>query len=80
MVATSLADVVLMRMAERARSRPAEVAEPAEDTPEPPKPLPTVTMTLEQMVDLLRHMTALEEQQEELRRLHGERKDEFVAA
>jgi hypothetical protein len=49
MVATSLADVVLMRTAERARPRPAE----------PPKPLPTVTMALEQVANLLRDMTVL---------------------
>jgi hypothetical protein len=81
MVATSLADVVLMRTAERARPRPAETEEPAEDTLEPSKPLPTVTMALEQVADLLRGMTALfAEQQEELRRLHGERKEEPAAA
>jgi hypothetical protein len=81
MVATSLADVVLMRTAERERPRLPEGEEPAQETAEPPKPLPTVTMALEQMTDLLRDMTALfKEQQQELRRLHGERKEEPAAA
>jgi hypothetical protein len=45
------------------------------------KPEPTVTKALEQMTDLLRDMTALfAEQQQELRRLHGERKEEPAAA
>jgi hypothetical protein len=78
MVAAALSDVVLMRAAERARPRPAETDEPAADAP---KPLPTVTMALEQVADLLRDMTALfAEQQQELRRLHGERKEEPAAA
>jgi hypothetical protein len=78
MVASALSDLVLMRAAERARPRLPEAAEPATDTP---KPLPTVTMALEQMTDLLRDMTALfKEQQQELRRLHGERKEEPAAA
>jgi hypothetical protein len=80
MVATSLSDVVLMRTAERARPRPAEAEEPvlpaAAATPEP-----TVTDVLVQIKNLLHEMTLLfEEQQEELRRLHGERKEEPAAA
>jgi hypothetical protein len=78
MVASALSDLVLMRAAERARPRLPEAAELTADTP---KPLPTVTMALEQLADLLRSMTALfREQQEELRRLHGEREEEPATA
>ena len=72
MVAAALSDVVLMRAAERARPRLPEAAEPS------PEQEPVV---LQQMTNLLRDMTTLfGEQQEELRRLHGERKEEPAAA
>jgi hypothetical protein len=81
MVAAALSDVVLMRAAERARPRLSETEEPAEETVEAPKLEPTVAMALEQMTGLLRDMTALfKEQQQDLRRLHGERKEQPAAA
>jgi hypothetical protein len=81
MVAAALSDVVLMRAAERARPRLPETEETAEETVEAPKPEATVPVVLQQMTDLLRDMTALfAEQQQDLRRLHGERKEEPAAA
>ncbi|MDF2782048.1 MAG: hypothetical protein K0S96_1852 [Geminicoccaceae bacterium] len=83
MVATSLADVVLMRAAERVRPRllgTAEV-EPAKEVTAPAAPEPTVTQTLVQMKDLLREMTLLfEEQNERLAALGGQRKETPAAA
>jgi hypothetical protein len=69
LLAAALSDVVLIRAAERARPRQVEAAEA------------TVPVVLQQMTDLLRDMAGLfGEQQEELRRLHGEREVEPVAA
>jgi hypothetical protein len=77
MVAASLSDVVLMRTAERARPRVPDAAEPGpvQERVAPPEPEPSVPQVLVQMKDLLREMTLLfQEQQQELRRLHDQRK------
>jgi hypothetical protein len=77
MVATSLSGVVLMRTAERARPQAPDAAEPGavQERVAPPEPEPSVPQVLLQMKDLLREMTLLfQEQQQELRRLHDQRK------
>jgi hypothetical protein len=81
MVAAALSDVVLMRAAERARPRLPETAEESPEQEPAAAPEATVPVVLQQMTNLLRDMTTLfAEQQEELRRLHGERKEEPAAA
>ena len=81
MVAAALSDVVLMRAAERARPRLPKMEEPSPEQEPAATPEATVPVVLQQMTNLLRDMTALfREQQEELRRLHGERKEEPAAA
>jgi hypothetical protein len=81
MVAAALSDVVLMRAAERAKPRLAEVVEPSPEQEPAAAPEATVPVVLQQMTNLLRDMTTLfGEQQEELRRIHGERKEEAAAA
>ena len=77
MVATSLADVVLMRTAERARPRATDPEEPMQEletAAPPPTPEHSVDTVLGEMRDLLREMTLLfEEQGRKLDALNGRR-------